>query len=156
MGVELASRLGYSHLDLDELVEKVDGRSIANIFQQDGEDYFRRLEARVTRTVESERSVVLSTGGGWAANPYLPGGKRPGDLVVWLQVSTNEVLARLADESEVQLRPLLKGSDPRTRVTELLGQREPAYRTADLTISTDGKSVDEVATEILDNGIQQT
>lgn len=156
VGAEIATRLQWLHLDLDDLIESEDGRQISMIFQESGEDYFRRLEARVTQLVEGETDVVVSTGGGWPTNPYLRARKRSGDLVVWLKTSVDEVLARLAEAGEIRLRPLLEGPDPRATVVELLAHREPTYSSADLTISTDGKSVVEIATEILDNGIEET
>ncbi|HEU4753855.1 MAG TPA: shikimate kinase, partial [Armatimonadota bacterium] len=137
VGAALAAQLGWEHLDLDEEIERHEGRSVPEIFRDSGQAYFRALEAQLTRRLAERRRVVLSPGGGWITNPELLAGLPPGSLSVWLQVSPAEVLRRVraaAAAGEVE-RPLLQTPDPAATVRELLAQREPLYRRAELAVS---------------------
>ena len=64
LGKRLARRLNYRFVDLDEEIERQTGRSIAEIFSRDGENYFRQLEANILRQIEWSMPTVVATGGG--------------------------------------------------------------------------------------------
>jgi shikimate kinase len=149
VGRDLAHRLGWRHVDLDQEIEKQTGRTIPEIFRDEGESAFRALEAQVTPAVASEEEVVISTGGGWVINPRSFASLPPDSLSVWLRVSADEVLRRLEAGPNQPVRPMLAGSHPRQRVLELVAVREPLYSQADLTIDTDDRSVTAVV-EILE------
>jgi shikimate kinase len=146
VGAALAGRLGWSFVDLDAAIEAEAGRSVAEIFAAEGEAAFREMERRATRALRGAARVVIASGGGWAVDPsnldLLGGGAVP----VWLQVSAETAHARL--RGEIATRPLLHGPDPRACIARLLQERAPRYRTADLHIATDGRSVDEVVSRI--------
>jgi shikimate kinase len=142
----LARLLGWELLDLDAEVERAAGRPIAAIFEDEGEDAFRELEGRVTRSAGEARGTVVATGGGWMARPELRD-MWPGAARVWLRVEPARALERLA--SERLTRPLLAGPDPLAALTSLLEVRLPAYSMAEYTVATGGRTPDEVAEAIL-------
>jgi shikimate kinase len=146
VGAALARRLGWEHLDLDREIERRAGRPIRDIFAQDGEAAFRRMEAEATARIAMRDGVVLSPGGGWMTNPDLLDSLGPGTLCVWLQVSPEEAVRRSA--SAPGERPLLAGADPLAAVRRLLGERERFYARAHLALLTDGRPVDALADEI--------
>ncbi|HET7275741.1 MAG TPA: shikimate kinase [Longimicrobiaceae bacterium] len=148
VGAELALRLGWPHLDTDEIIERAERRKISDIFQNSGEQYFRTLEARATGALAAQKEVLISTGGGWMMDPRLPAMLRPAATLVWLEVSAEQALHRLGGTEARDCRPLLASPDPEATVRRMLAEREPIYRTADHAISTDGLSVADVATEI--------
>lgn len=148
IGRLLAERLGWPHLDFDDEIERLAGRSIPEIFEREGEPAFRRLEAEITPRLVSMRNVVLTPGGGWVTNPALPGLLPADSLTVWLAVSPEEVVRRLGFDPEARERPLLRGSDPTATARRLLAEREPLYRRAELVVQTDLRSPAEVAREL--------
>jgi shikimate kinase len=146
VGPILAARLGWRYADLDREVEREAGRSIADLFHAAGESAFRAMEARLTLALSSLPELVLSTGGGWAAQPGLLEALPPGSAVVWLRVSTSEALRRLQDSHEQ--RPLLAVPDPGAALDALAGQRTHRYSLADCTVDVDGRDASAVAEEI--------
>jgi shikimate kinase len=143
VGAVLARRLGWEHLDLDREIEAREGRTIPEIFRTEGERRFRALEAEVTASLAGRTGVVLSPGGGWITSPGLLERLGPGTLSVWLRVSPETVLERVARTRAD--RPLLDVPDPLAAVRRLLREREPLYARAELVVDTDGRGVAEVA-----------
>jgi len=148
VGRELASRLGWRHVDIDREIEARVGTSIADYFALHGEAAFRAVEREITPTYLSVGQVVISTGGGWVTNPGVFETLPPGTFTVHLRVSPGEVLRRVARGPGRATRPLLATSDPMGRVVELLKAREPLYDRADAAVETDRRSPSEVAEEI--------
>ena len=147
VGAILARRLGWAFLDLDAEVERLEGRTIAEIFAADGEAAFRDREAFVTRRARVDGSTVVSTGGGWMSRPDLRD-SWPGAVRVWLRVEPGSAVARLARQRST--RPLLAGPDPVAALQTLLDTRVHSYRLAEIAIRTDGLSPEAVAEAILD------
>ena len=146
VGRILADALGCPFLDLDEMIVKKAGKSIPDIFAQDGEPAFRQLEARLLRqTVEKYggSTALLSLGGGavtTAASATLLHDKT---VCIYLRATLDTLMDRLAGETAG--RPLADAS-----LAERLAAREPLYeKTAHVVIDTDGLSPDEVVDEII-------
>ena len=146
VGKVLADFLGCPFMDLDDLVVKKAGKSIPDIFAQDGEPAFRQLEAQVLRkTVEkyAESTAVLALGGGAVLAPASATLLREKTVCIYLRATLDTLLARL--EGETAGRPLADAS-----LADRLASREPIYeKTAHVIIDTDGLSPDEVADEII-------
>ena len=146
VGKVLADFLGCPFLDLDDLIVKKAGKSIPEIFAQDGEPAFRELEARLLRqTVEkyAESTVVLALGGGAILAPASAALLRDKTVCIYLRATLDTLLARL--EGETAGRPLADDA-----LAARLSAREPLYEeTAHVIIDTDGLSPDEVADEII-------
>ena len=146
VGKVLADFLGCSFMDLDDLVVKKAGKSIPDIFAQDGEPAFRQLEAQVLRkTVEkyAESTAVLALGGGAVLAAASAALLHEKTVCIYLRASLETLLTRL--EGETAGRPLADAS-----LADRLAAREPIYeKTAHVVIDTDGLSPDEVADEII-------
>lgn len=151
VGAELANRLGWRHIDLDDEVEKRAGRSVAQIFEAVGEQGFRGLEVEASAEISGLDRVVLSTGGGWVTNEKILEGLPEGTLTVWLQVSPETVVHRILAGSDQPERPLLDTANPRGRIEALMAERIPLYRRAPLWVDTEGRSPDEVVDLIEQN-----
>jgi len=147
VGAALALRTGRRHLDLDQAVTQLAGRSIGVIFHEGGETAFRDVEARcLALQLAVEDPIVLSTGGGVLGREENRVALADA-TVVWLQANTATLVARVGDGSG---RPLLAGGDPVVVLERLAAEREPAYgAAADLVVDTDGLTVDEVADAVL-------
>lgn len=149
VGSRLARRLGWDHVDLDEVIESRTGSSVEEIFRDRGEQRFRELEAEVGREVLAGRDRVVSTGGGWAAAPERMESLDPGVLSVWLQVSPETAVERAKRGSVV--RPLLEVANPVARARELLRARTAFYRKAELHLDTESRSPEDLASVIVEH-----
>ncbi|MCI0331263.1 MAG: shikimate kinase [candidate division Zixibacteria bacterium] len=146
----LAARLGWSYVDVDREVEKLENKKISDIFATRGEAYFRsREEEMIDWASRSERKVV-SLGGG--ALLSLRNRQKIFDtgLLVWLSASPQILLERL---TKSYLRPLVKpewqeNGRPSPAFLDFLAEREKEYRRAHFSITTDGKSSEQAADEL--------
>ncbi|MEX2582515.1 MAG: shikimate kinase [Gemmatimonadota bacterium] len=146
VGESVARRLSWNFVDFDVEIERREQRRVWEIIEGEGEEYFRRLESELTREASEERRLVMAPGGGWITNPELLEAIRPGTFSVWLRVSPEETVRRLLDDSID--RPLKEHPDPIRPVSEMLEEREPLYRRADLAIPGDSRHPEELAFEI--------
>ena len=146
VGKVLADFLGCPFMDLDDLVVKKAGKSIPDIFAQDGEPAFRELEAQVLRKTVAkyaESTAVLALGGGAVLAPASAALLHEKTVCIYLRATLDTLLARLAGETAG--RPLADAS-----LADRLASREPIYeKTAHVIIDTDGLSPDEVTDEII-------
>jgi len=148
VGRALAARLGWRFVDVDDAVEEREGRGVAEIFAESGEARFRALEAEAAAELLADRRVVVATGGGWGAHPGRLRALPDDTLAVWLEVSPETAVRRAARQPG--RRPLLEGADPVGVARELLAERVPHYAHAQTTVDTEGRSVDDVTTRILE------
>lgn len=134
VGRELAARLQWPFIDLDEEIEAREGMRVNEIFATRGEAHFRMLEREVTeRLALAETPAVVAPGGGWITVPGLVELLRPPARLIWLQLSPARALERLG--TGVEARPLLSGPDQLASLTALLTAREAFYLQADHTVS---------------------
>jgi len=146
VGRILAARLGCRFVDLDTEIIAAAGRPINDIFVRDGELAFRTMESECLLRVLGGGRSVLATGGGAVISDENRRSMRSQGVVVNLVVSLPQVLERLKGASD---RPLFAGSNAPNSVKLLMDEREQFYADADIRIDTDGKSVEDVAAEIL-------
>ena len=146
IGRLVAQRLGLSFADSDELVEQRSGRSVADIFIDEGEAAFRELErSAVTDLLTSEPGVV-SLGGGAVLDP-LTEDELSGHRVVFLDVGISDAAKRVGFAAS---RPLLS-VNPRAQWTALMAARRPVYeRVATYRVDTAAREPDDVASEVID------
>jgi shikimate kinase / 3-dehydroquinate synthase len=139
-GVLVAEELGRQFVDTDELIEEQAGRSIAEVFENDGEAAFRRMETDAIESVLRSTDNVIALGGGAAArqgNWDLLA--RSGALTVYLRASVDTIMERVSGKTH---RPLLAGLDEaamRDKISGMLAEREPWYLKADLVIDSDNR-----------------
>jgi shikimate kinase len=146
VGRRLAARLGCGFVDTDDLIEQREGRTIAQIFADRGEPYFRSVERQVIADAAGSAAGVLATGGGAMVDAENLARLRAAGPIVCLVARPEVILERAVGEAET--RPLLAGEDPRQRIEELLGARQSAYSKADLMIDTSARSLNEVVDEV--------
>lgn len=135
-GKQVANRMGLPFHDLDELIVAQEGKSIADIFTENGEEYFRLAEKQMLEElVEREDSMIISCGGGTPCFfNNIDFMKRYG-IVVWLNTHVEVILQRLLKER--MHRPLLKDikdEDLRNHIIRKLNERRMYYEQADVII----------------------
>lgn len=132
----LHKRCGLPLIDIDKYIEDQEGRSIKQIFAEEGEAGFRRIETMALAGLAFEEKSIISCGGGICGSAVNRGIVKALGTVVYLKVPLNEAIGRISDPST---RPMLSGPRP---VREIYDERLPLYRdVADITINTSGKSV---------------
>ena len=151
VGRRVAERLGRPFVDTDKLVEERAGKTVPEIFADDGEPAFRALEAEVVgAALDSDIWAVIAFGGGAVLDPANRELAREAGLVIWLQAPVTE-LARRVTAGRGALRPLLAESEsPETALEDIARAREEAYRAAaHVVIDTSGRSPGQVASAVM-------
>ncbi|WP_341926796.1 shikimate kinase [Nocardioides psychrotolerans] len=144
VGALLAESLGVLARDTDTDVERIEGRSISDIFVDSGEQHFRVLEKAAVADALASHDGVLSLGGGAVLDPDTQA-LLTGHRVVFLRVGLAEAVKRVGLGTG---RPLLLGN-VRARIKAVLDERAPVYESlADITVDTDGRTPAEIADEV--------
>lgn len=146
VGRHVAETLHYTFLDTDKVIEARAGKTISDIFAQDGEPAFRDLERRIVEELTRRTNTVIATGGGLPVNEANLASLKTHCLVVCLWASPEHIWERVKAHDH---RPLLKDPDPQARIRELLATRAPFYRQADVLINTDARCTREVTNQVI-------
>lgn len=151
VGRLLAERLGCSLLDTDALVEERAGKSILDIFRDDGETAFRDLETAALSGALNAASAVISTGGGVVLRSENRRAMAEAGFIVCLEARPETIVARLTEgvDGRDLDRPLLATEDPLSRIKELKSARQHLYALCDWVVQTDGLTPEEVVAEVL-------
>ena len=146
VGRILAKKLGWSHYDTDQEVEKKTGQTIAHLINQKGEPAFRALEREAVQRLAGLDRCVISTGGGIPLNPENMEDLTKEGEVIWLRAKPETILKRAGN---LRSRPLIDPEDPLGSVRRRLSDREKAYSEASHAVDTDPLDPEEIATKIL-------
>lgn len=145
VGLLVAQLLQEPFADVDDVVEQRAGRSIADIFVDDGEPAFRELERAVCADLLASAPGVVALGGGSVLDPRTRG-ELAGRTVVFLDVAIADAARRIGF---AQSRPLLS-VNPRAQWTQLMNARRPVYeQVATYVVDTAGRGADEVAADVV-------
>ncbi|HOM18991.1 MAG TPA: shikimate kinase, partial [Thermoguttaceae bacterium] len=147
----LADRLGWEWIDADVEIERRAGKTIAQIFAQDGEPAFRDLEAAVMQDLLARARLVIASGGGAPMRSETRQAMQRTGRVVWLKASPETIYERMnTDPTTGTRRPQLTAQGGLEEIRQLLAKRAPIYRqTATIEVETEGKDLPSLAEEIL-------
>ncbi|MBN2571943.1 MAG: shikimate kinase [Ignavibacteriales bacterium] len=158
IGPVLANMLGWNFYDLDSEIEKRENMSIVQIFEKQGEKYFRELEKEILIKISEKDKIVVSLGGGTiVAEENLFYMKQSG-VVVYIEASVDVLYNRIKSKTDRPLvRDIILSSNPKEKlhnlINNLLEKRLPFYQKADITVKSDssnfGKNVDEIFKKII-------
>ena len=150
-GKTIARMMGYDFVDMDKWIEETTGLTVPEIFNTQGEPWFREQERRAIVELSKRERVVIATGGGAPCHGDNMELMKQSGLTIYLKLSPEALLSRL--KVSKNKRPLLEGKseeEMRQTIKEMLHQREPFYNNADMII--DGL---ERVTERVVNAIQR-
>jgi shikimate kinase len=143
----LGERLQLDAVDTDPLIEQKAGRTIADIFAEQGEPAFRDYESQVITELLCGKPLVVATGGGLPVRPANRALLKRAGRVVWLKASPETILRRMSgDPTTERMRPQLTPLPPLAEIVHVLNERTPIYREiADLEVDTDDVPLPELA-----------
>jgi shikimate kinase len=149
IGRILAKKLNKDFIEMDYLIAERAGKSIPEIFAQDGEIRFREMEMAIAKEMGQVKNTVISTGGGIVMNKLNIDYLKLSSTVVLLAAPAEEIYNRIMKEGK-EKRPMIDKPDPKAEITRLLLFRQPFYEAAaDITINTREKTPEAIAEEIL-------
>jgi shikimate kinase len=146
VGQLAATQLHFTFLDTDHVIESRAGKTIIEIFTEQGEPAFRELERKIVGELVTRKRTVISTGGGVPINPENLASLKSHSLVVCLWASPEKIWERVRNQTH---RPLLKEPDPLAKIRKLLQERAPYYRQADVLLNTEMRSLKDVAQQVV-------
>jgi len=146
VGRTAAARFGMGFTDTDDAVARRIGRTIADFWDEHGEEAFRDIEAAAVAGIAAGSGRVVATGGGVVLRASNVAAMNRSGLVIWLQARPETLARRVAENTR---RPLLNTGDPGSRLSELLAERTQHYRAAsDATIATDDLELETVVDRV--------
>lgn len=147
VGHKAAKAVEYTFLDTDALIEKDEGMTIAQLFEEKGEPYFRQKETEtIRRLLEEPKGNIVATGGGLPMKEGNAALLKQLGTVIYLKAETETLIKRLSGDNA---RPLLKNGDLREKVETMLAIRGPVYEAcADVVLQTDNMSFYEIICRI--------
>lgn len=150
VGIRLSYRIRKVLEDTDKRIEREQGRTISEIFEAEGEPYFRDLETKLLQKLIQEKyQRIISTGGGLPVREENRKLLRELGTVIYLRIKPETVYQRLKND---KTRPLLQCEDPLAKIRELMEQRMPLYEeAAHIVIDVDDKDMETVLTSITDS-----
>ena len=143
--------MGWRFVDVDDEIVAHVGKSIEAIFDEHGEEHFRRLEGERLGTIAESKRQIVSTGGGIIMDDRNRQVMTGNGIVVCLEARPETIFERLRQQSEDDgvVRPMLRASDPPARIVSLKAERQFNYTLSDWTVHTDGLNPAQVADEVL-------
>ncbi|MEY0726007.1 shikimate kinase AroL [Providencia rettgeri] len=149
IGKKFAESKGYQFVDTDKLILEKAGKSIAEIVEQHGWDYFRQLETDVLKSI-TQSDMIVSTGGGLVLAEENQQIMRNSGTVIYLNTHPEVLAKRLAAEPQADQRPSLTGKSLVEEIEEVMQQREPIYRATAHHIIDAAQPVDDIIAQLND------
>lgn len=149
IGKLFAESKGYQFVDTDKLILEKAGKSIAEIVEQHGWDYFRQLESEILKSIAQD-DVIISTGGGIILADENQKVMRDNGTVIYLNAKPEILAKRLAAEPQADQRPSLTGKSLVEEIAEVMQQREPIYRATAHYIIDATQPIDEIIAQLND------
>jgi len=148
-GKLVAQQLGKQYIETDAIIEEKAGKSIPEIFSEDGELHFRELEIETIREAASNVDTVFSLGGGAVLNQINIMYMRQSSVIISLTARPEVIFQRISKDGK-EKRPLLAKADPMQEIEKLLATRAPFYAAAtDLIIETSDNEIDAIVAQII-------
>ncbi len=136
----------FTICETDLMIENLEKRTISDIFAQDGEEYFRKVEKDLIEKISEKNKQICSLGGGAFINEENITNLQKNSIIFYLKTDINTIYERIKNETQ---RPLLKTQNPKNTLNDLLTKREKQYNKADVIIDTTNKTLEEIAQEII-------
>ena len=145
IGKILANKLDYNFIDVDKMIEIEAKKTIKKIFEEDGEEYFRDLEEKITINILEQKKTIVSLGGGAVINKQIRDSIKKNSYNIYLNVDVDILTKRLQYSKS---RPIIYKKNLKKELNNLISIREQFYRKADLIVKNE-KNVIETTKNII-------
>ena len=146
IGKLLGEKLTLRSIDIDVIIEQNEKRTVSEIFQNEGEKYFRNIERETIKKNFTNKDLIISLGGGAFEDQLTQELLLKNSTVIYLKTSPNVILERIKNNTN---RPLLRNQMTVEKIQSIILQRQKNYELANITILTDNKNTDKIVEEIL-------
>jgi len=146
VGKRLARKLKLKFIDIDRIIEKKEKKTISEIFQIKGEDYFRKIEKRITLAILKKNNSVIALGGGAFINPTIRKESENSSISFWLDLKLDSLLIRLKN---VKKRPLLNQKNLKETINKIYSERKKFYNRSDFRIKCNSMSIEQIVSKII-------
>ena len=146
IGFKLAKKLNYNFFDIDVEIEKSENEKIANIFQYKGEDYFRKIEEKITLAFLDKKNCVISLGGGAFLNENIRKKIKKNSYSFWLNWKIKTILDRISKNKKRPLALKLNDKD----LENLYRKRIKFYKLSNFKVNCENKNKDEIIRNIFE------
>ena len=146
VGKRLARKLKLKFIDIDRIIEKKEKKTISEIFQIKGEDYFRKIEKRITLAILKKNNSVIALGGGAFINPTIRKESENSSISFWLDLKLDSLLIRLKN---VKKRPLLNQENLKETINKIYSERKKFYNRSDFRIKCNSMSIEQIVSKII-------
>tara|TARA_X000000368_G_C22663232_1_gene550591 strand:+ start:60 stop:554 length:495 start_codon:yes stop_codon:yes gene_type:complete len=146
IGKKLAKKLKLKFVDIDQIIEKKEKMTIKEIFENKGENYFRKTEKKISLEELKNSNTVIALGGGAFMEKSIRNGAKNLSISFWLDVSLQSLLIRLKN---VKKRPLLDKDNLKESIYKIYSERKKIYNKSDFRIKCDSKNTDQIVNKII-------
>ena len=146
IGKKLAKKLKLKFIDIDQIIEKKEKRTIKEIFEDKGEEYFRKIEKKINLEEIKKSNAVIALGGGAFMNKFIRQEAKNLSISFWLDLDLESLLTRLKN---VKKRPLLNQNNLRESVNKIYSERKKIYNKSDFKIKFNLKNADQIVDRII-------
>ena len=141
IGKILANKLDYNFIDVDKMIEIDAGKTIKKIFDEDGEEYFRELEEKITINILEHKETIVSLGGGAIINKKIRTTIKKNSYNIYLNVDIDILTKRLQNSKN---RPLINKRNLKKELNDLMCIREKFYQQAYLIVKNEKNIIETI------------
>ena len=145
VGEKLAKKLRFKFIDIDHIIEAKEKTKIKDIFKNKGENYFRKIEKKITLEELKNNNLVVALGGGSFINTSIRREVRSSCISFWLDLNLKILLNRLKN---VKKRPLLSQNNLEETINKIYSDRKKFYNESNFKIKCDSKNIEEIVNKI--------
>ena len=146
IGKRLAKKLKLKFIDIDEVIEKKEKKTIKEIFEIKGEDYFRKIEKKITIEALKKDNFVIALGGGAFMNPLIRKEAENSAMSFWLDLKLESLIMRLKN---IKKRPLLNQNNLKDSINKIYSERKKIYNKSNFRIKCNSLSVSQIVNKII-------
>ena len=146
VGGKLAKKLKLKFVDIDQIIESKEKATINEIFKNKGENYFRKIEKKITLEELKKINLVVALGGGAFINKTIRKKVKDSSVSFWLDINLKSLLPRL---KSFKKRPLLNEDNLEKKMNKIYSERKKIYNESDFKIKCDSMKIDEIVNTII-------
>ena len=147
IGKKLAEKLKHKFIDVDKIIEEKEKNTIKEIFKNKGENYFRKIEKKITLEVLKKDKLVIALGGGAFTNESIRREVKSSSISFWLDLNVMSLLPRLKN---IKKRPLLNEDNLEQSINKIYSERKKIYNESNFRIKCDSMNEEEIINKVIE------